>query len=912
MLGLMMETKTHGGFFRRIDYFAFWVTALVSFILYFATLAPTITIEDAGELAVAAIYLGVPHPPGYPAWTLINWLFQLPFQWIKYYGQPANSFAIVFQSIQELLGNNHLHGYPNPAWTIALSSAFFGALGCGILAMLVCRSGADMLRGAKELSQRLGHATEDIISWTGGVTAGLLLAFSPVMWSQSVIVEVYSLNAFFQLLLLLLLYHWICQPKKESLLFYISFLFGLGLTNHQTLLFLGAGLAVGVLLRDIRLFRDYAIVGSCFMVLIFANYLANRYNYSWLSWLGGPTTPAFWVYLALAILIPFGGLLLPNGKTVCISFLLFELGLSFYLYMPIAALHTPPMNWGYTATWGGFLREITRAQYAQIILADIFSRSFFAQVGSYLVDLRGQFTLPIVIIGFLPFCAWELQLFGHRIRVFIVALILAILAILFVIAESCFEPTNFVAKYICLVVYRHLIGGILLLGFVGLITIAYSRLRPSSSAGQMGRSPIRVSYLIPPALLSWLIVTMAAFFSLGIVLVAFQNPSLDLLNLFVGRVQFIQSHAIYAIWLGYGIIFVISSMANNKWVRYTLIILALALPSALLYQNYFDEEQITIVGGAEQNGHDFGWQFGHGILCGAQGIMEDASPTERATYPNPNYPSALGTNAIYFGGTDPGRFIPTYMVYGAKLRQDVLVLSQNGMADQYYVNSIRDLLGDRLWFPPREDDALAYQTYLKEMKLRRETASRLSIGDNSQILKRLGDAVVREIFEHNKANHPIYYEESIIIPWMYPYLIPHGLIMQLNPEPMASLPADVVQNDRKFWDWYEARLMKDPAFLRDIPARITFSKLRTAISGIYEERGMYVEREYALRQALRLYPLATGANYYLLNLLQRQNRYKEEYDYLLTLIIADPHNDYYIDRFYDLILIMSKVKYADT
>jgi hypothetical protein len=37
----------------------------------------------------------------------------------------------------------------------------------------------------------------EIICWVAGVASSLVFAFSPVMWSQSTIVEVYTLNAFF-------------------------------------------------------------------------------------------------------------------------------------------------------------------------------------------------------------------------------------------------------------------------------------------------------------------------------------------------------------------------------------------------------------------------------------------------------------------------------------------------------------------------------------------------------------------------------------------------------------------------------------------------------------------------------------------------------------------------------------------
>ena len=61
-----------GAFFRRIDWWAFWIVLAASFAVYFHTLAPTLTLEDSGELAVASDYLGVPHPPGYPIWTLVS------------------------------------------------------------------------------------------------------------------------------------------------------------------------------------------------------------------------------------------------------------------------------------------------------------------------------------------------------------------------------------------------------------------------------------------------------------------------------------------------------------------------------------------------------------------------------------------------------------------------------------------------------------------------------------------------------------------------------------------------------------------------------------------------------------------------------------------------------------------------
>src|SRR5919201_6688282 len=55
------------------------IVTVAAFALYLATAARDIVFGDTPELTTAAITLGVPHPPGYPLWTMLGWLFaQLP------------------------------------------------------------------------------------------------------------------------------------------------------------------------------------------------------------------------------------------------------------------------------------------------------------------------------------------------------------------------------------------------------------------------------------------------------------------------------------------------------------------------------------------------------------------------------------------------------------------------------------------------------------------------------------------------------------------------------------------------------------------------------------------------------------------------------------------------------------------
>ena len=67
--------------FRKIDWLTFAVTTFVVWVAYYLTIAPDLGLEDSGELAVGSFYAGIPHPPGYPVWTIYTWFWTLlPFK----------------------------------------------------------------------------------------------------------------------------------------------------------------------------------------------------------------------------------------------------------------------------------------------------------------------------------------------------------------------------------------------------------------------------------------------------------------------------------------------------------------------------------------------------------------------------------------------------------------------------------------------------------------------------------------------------------------------------------------------------------------------------------------------------------------------------------------------------------------
>ncbi len=241
----------------------------------------------------------------------------------------------------------------------------------------------------------------------------------------------------------------------------------------------------------------------------------------------------------------------------------------------------------------------------------------------------------------------------------------------------------------------------------------------------------------------------------------------------------------------------------------------------------------------------------------------------------------MPANSIYFGGTDQGRFSATLFreLQGAP---EISVLTQNALADNTYLTFARLCSGDSIYVPSQEDSNAAFQKYVEDVRAQQSrTKDAVACKDGRVTVEGIAGVmainglIARVVFDQNKDTHDFFVEESYVIPWMYPYLSPHGAILKLNREPLAEISAADVARDTTYWADLEKTLMDHPAFSSDLYAQKSFAKLRSAIAGVYAHRKMYAEADAAFRQALRLYPALSEAAYRLSDLLMQQFNFTE-------------------------------------
>ena len=218
-------------FFRLIDWQSFSLTALLIFAVYIFILSPSIDLSWAGILSTGAMYGGVPHPPGFPLWTIYAHLFTV------------------------------LIPFGNIAWRVAISSAIATSIACGLVALLVSRCGTLLMEGLQKF-QRLPPKSERWLRIVCGCVAGMSFGLSGSVWSHSVVANWWPLTFAMFAAVICLLVRWSFTPEKTRYLYEAFFLYGLALTKSQSLIVALLGLELFILLVNPALGRDLFAVSA--------------------------------------------------------------------------------------------------------------------------------------------------------------------------------------------------------------------------------------------------------------------------------------------------------------------------------------------------------------------------------------------------------------------------------------------------------------------------------------------------------------------------------------------------------------------------------------------------------------------------------------------------------------------------
>jgi len=314
-----------------------------------------VTLVDSGELIVAARFVGVAHPPGFPLYVMLAHLASLV---------PIGNVAV----------------------RINFVSAFFAALACTVLALVVSelivtasyvgelqRKSRRATRKRRKVSHSIANPVDgdSISSWALAIVppvcAGLLLAFSRTLWSYATITEVYTLNAFLIVTIFFLMLRWrrrILEDARSASRIANSRGPKVAIVDYDFCLYAAAivfGLALGV--HHVTV----ALILPALAVLVYETqglgfFASKRLFYA--------------AVVSLAALVVV------------------------YSYLPLAAANNPILNWGDPRSIGAIWAHVTGKQYQLFLsFSPSIMRQEFLQFGRFLLVEFGRPSLPIAFVA---------------------------------------------------------------------------------------------------------------------------------------------------------------------------------------------------------------------------------------------------------------------------------------------------------------------------------------------------------------------------------------------------------------------------------------------------------------------------------------------------------------------------------
>ena len=425
-------------------------------------------------------------------------------------------------------------------------------------------------------------------------------------------------------------------------------------------------------------------------------------------------------------------------------------GASFYFYEAIAGMTNPPMEWSYPRTVDGFFHALSRGQYARADFSNVFGDPFhfLMQLGMMIGDVAGEFNWVLMFVGLVPLLfffkmkkreqAWLLGLTAvyfcigillvvlmnpspdrqsadlikvfftssHAVIAVMVGYGLALIAAYMATHYHLFRPMGLMLCAVILVpallaLYNGvshtfygdvgaLEAGTIFYLFFALVFAMVLGALAASSLVRLSKSPGDAT-----SQERWLMVMgggAGAILCVGwsVWLAFLQSDSLKWGQIWEVLPRVLAAHQ-YSMPVVSGLLILAAVVAFIGSLAIYRRRAPLAITLAL-----FALMPITSVlshwAGSEQRGHWFGYWFGHDMF----------TPPFNGSDGKPLYPE-MAKDTILYGGTDPGRFCPTYMIFCESFiphdcqpkldqkfdRRDVYLITQNALADPPYLDYLR-------------------------------------------------------------------------------------------------------------------------------------------------------------------------------------------------------------------------------
>jgi len=522
------------------------------------------------------------------------------------------------------------------------------------------------------------------------------------MWSESVVINRISLFGVPWLIAVLAcLMRWMYAPQQKRYLYLAMFLYGLCATIHQTLLLSAMGIEVAIALAAPRLGRDMfccnsAIFLVCLMLMGTVPALQNMSTIEKeLFYIVGIGS----VVATCGLVVETRGLL-TEWLPVILMGLAWVAGFCAYFYEPLSGMTDPPMQWGYPRTVEGCFHALSRGQYESVHGSNIFSDPwrFLFQLKYIAEGLSESFSWVYMFVGLLPF-GFLLKM-HKRERSWIIGLVaiyfcLSVLVVILIDVSP--ERSSTDLNKVFFTASHGLFA--MMIGY-GLALVAaytathYQRVRRWGFIGGAIAAVLAIFSLwkVAGTLYYGPAGTVNLFDLPHSVAMAFA-PDQYALPIFANLILLAIPLCLIAAFLLY----------RQRGPVFIMLALFCLMPSWSGLSHWYK---------SEQHNHWFGFWFGHDMFTPPftdpkTGQLTYDNDLRAQLLKNPTnatsiYPE-MDRNTILFGGTDPGRFCPTYSIFCDSFiphscqpkqdqkfdRRDCYLITQNALADGTYLEYLR-------------------------------------------------------------------------------------------------------------------------------------------------------------------------------------------------------------------------------